>query len=112
MQYYEALAQELMRSLDQKIKSPPQEEISAAMRGEMAVLRLLRREEKPLPAGEISPDVIERHHLTRFDLLVPPTQGQDGTCRDLLGKAFGDLKVLDDFTLAFVPGRCRQTSTC
>lgn len=54
MQYYEALAQELMRSLDQKIKSPPQEEISAAMRGEMAVLRLLRREEKPLPAGEIS----------------------------------------------------------
>ena len=54
MTYYAALAEELMRSLDQKIKSPPQEEISAAMRGEMAVLRLLRREEKPMPAGEIS----------------------------------------------------------
>ena len=54
MDRYEALAQELMRSLDQRIKSPPQEEISAAMRGEMAVLRLLGREAKPLPAGEIS----------------------------------------------------------
>ena len=54
MQYYEALAQEMMSALDQTIKSPPQEEISAAMRGEMAVLRLLRRAEKPLPAGEIS----------------------------------------------------------
>ena len=54
MTYYEALAQEMMSALDQTIKSPPQEGISAAMRGEMAVLRLLRREEKPLPAGEIS----------------------------------------------------------
>ena len=54
MQYYEALAQEMMSALDQTIKSPPQEEISAAMRGEMAVLRLLGREAKPLPAGEIS----------------------------------------------------------
>ena len=54
MQRYEALVQELMASLDQKIKSPPQEEISAAMRGEMAVLRLLAREGKPMTAGEIS----------------------------------------------------------
>ena len=54
MQRYEALAQELMASLDQKIKSPPQEEIGAAMRGEMAVLRLLAREGNPMTAGEIS----------------------------------------------------------
>lgn len=54
MDRYEALAQELLRSLDQKIKSPPQEEISAAMRGEMAVLRLLTREGAPLAAGDIS----------------------------------------------------------
>ena len=54
MTYYEALAQEMMSALDQTIKSPPQEKISAAMRGEMAVLRLLGREAKPLPAGEIS----------------------------------------------------------
>ena len=54
MQRYEALAMELMRSLDQRIKSPPQEEISAAMRGEMAVLRLLAQKGKPMTAGEIS----------------------------------------------------------
>lgn len=54
MDYFETLAEEMMRSMDQRIKSPPQEEISASLRGEMAVLRLLRREEKPLPAGEIS----------------------------------------------------------
>lgn len=54
MAYYESLAEELMRSLDSRPKGPPGGEISAAMRGEMAVLRLLKREEKPLPAGEIS----------------------------------------------------------
>lgn len=54
MDRYEALAQELMCSLDQKIKSPPQEEIGAAMRGEMAVLRLLTREGAPMTAGKIS----------------------------------------------------------
>ena len=54
MDRYEALARELMRSLDEKIKSPPQEEISAAMRGEMAVLRLLTRKGAPMTAGEIS----------------------------------------------------------
>lgn len=54
MDRYEALAQELMHSLDQQIKSPPQEEMGAAMRGEMAVLRLLTREGMPMTAGKIS----------------------------------------------------------
>ena len=39
MDRYEALAQELMRSLDQRIKSPPQEEMGAAMRADESVVR-------------------------------------------------------------------------
>lgn len=54
MDIYEALALDLMDSLNKSIKNPPHEEISAAMRGEMAVLRLLAREGQPIAAGEIS----------------------------------------------------------
>ena len=43
MNEYEALARELMHSFDTRKKAPLHEEISAAMRGEMAVLRLLER---------------------------------------------------------------------
>ena len=51
---YEALARELMHSFDTRKKAPPHEEISAAMRGEMAVLRLLEKENLPMTAGELS----------------------------------------------------------
>ena len=54
MNEYEALARELMRSIDQRKKAPPHEQISASMRGEMAVLRLLEHETAPMTAGEIS----------------------------------------------------------
>lgn len=54
MNSYEALALELMDSLDKKKKGPPNEEISATMRGEMAVLRLLDHAQQPMAAGEIS----------------------------------------------------------
>ena len=54
MNEYEALARELMQSVDQHRKAPPHEEIGAAIRGEMAVLRLLMRETKPMTAGELS----------------------------------------------------------
>ena len=54
MNEYEALAKELMHSIDQHKKAPPHERISASMRGEMAVLRLLEHETQPLTAGEIS----------------------------------------------------------
>ena len=60
MNEYEALAKELMRSIDQRKKAPPHEEISAAMRGEMAVLRLLDREAAPMTAGDLS----KRLHMT------------------------------------------------
>ena len=54
MNEYEALARELMHSFDTRKKAPPHEEISAAMRGEMAVLRLLSKETAPMTAGDIS----------------------------------------------------------
>ena len=54
MNEYEALAKELMLSIQQHRKAPPHEQISAAMRGEMAVLRLLEREGVPMTAGDIS----------------------------------------------------------
>ena len=53
MDIYENLAQDLMAALDRR-KCPPHEEVSAARRGEMAVLRLLEDEERALSAGEIS----------------------------------------------------------
>ena len=54
MQIYENLALELFDVLDMKHKGPPQAEVGAAMRGEMAVLRLLSKEKESLPAGEVS----------------------------------------------------------
>ena len=51
---YEALARELMHSFDTRKKAPPHEEISHTMRGEMAVLRLLKQENLPMTAGELS----------------------------------------------------------
>lgn len=53
MDIYESLAEELMEALNRK-KRPPHEDMSAAMRGEMAVLRLLTEENRALSAGEIS----------------------------------------------------------
>lgn len=54
MNRYEMLACELMQALDQHKKGPPHEEVSATMRGEMAVLRLLMTEGQPMTAGELS----------------------------------------------------------
>lgn len=52
MQSYEELALALMHTLDNGRKRPP--EISTAMRGEMAVLRLLKHSGAPMSAGQIS----------------------------------------------------------
>ena len=54
MDIYVSLAEELMEALDRKKKGPPHEDVSAAMRGELAVLRLLEDEDRALTAGEIS----------------------------------------------------------
>lgn len=54
MERYRDLAKELISVLDQKHKGPPHEEVSAAMRGEMAVLCLLIKQGSSLTAGEIS----------------------------------------------------------
>ena len=54
MDIYVSLAEELMEALDRKKKGPPHEDMNAAMRGELAVLRLLSEEERALTAGEIS----------------------------------------------------------
>ena len=54
MDRYEMLACELMQALDRHRKAPPHEEVSATMRGEMAVMRLLMTEGVPMTAGELS----------------------------------------------------------
>ena len=54
MDIYQTLAEELMCSLDRQRKCPPHEEISASIRGELAVLRLLAQEGATMTAGEIS----------------------------------------------------------
>lgn len=54
MNIYITLAEELMEALDRKKKGPPHEDVNAAMRGELAVLRLLEDENRALTAGEIS----------------------------------------------------------
>lgn len=54
MDTYVNLAEELMEIFDRRKHGMPHEEISAAMRGEMAVLRLLAMENRALTAGEIS----------------------------------------------------------
>ena len=54
MDTYVNLAEEIMEIFDRRKHGMPHEEISAAMRGEMAVLRLLAMENRALTAGEIS----------------------------------------------------------
>ena len=54
MELYSSLAKELLESLDRKKKGPPHEDVSASMRGEMAVMRMLADEGKPVTAGNIS----------------------------------------------------------
>ena len=54
MEYYQELAREMLHALDQKSKSPPAKEIGAAVRGEMAVLRLLKNAGEAMTAGEVS----------------------------------------------------------
>lgn len=54
MDLYARLAEELIEALDRKKKGPPHEDVSTAMRGELAVLRLLMDEGRVLTAGDIS----------------------------------------------------------
>ena len=54
MELYTLLAKELLEAFDRKKKGPPHEGVSASMRGEMAVLRMLASEENPVTAGHIS----------------------------------------------------------
>lgn len=54
MDRYSELAAELFSVLDRSHKDPPHAEVSATLRGEMAVLRLLNRQANSLSAGEIS----------------------------------------------------------
>ena len=54
MELYTALAKELLEALDRKKKGPPHEDVSASMRGEMAVMRMLADEGNSVTAGVIS----------------------------------------------------------
>lgn len=54
MSAYEKLAEEMMQVLDRRGPVPPQDKLSKTVRGEMAVLRLLEREERQMTAGDIS----------------------------------------------------------
>ena len=54
MTIYRQLAEELFYSMDHSCRRPTHEEVSASMRGEMAVLRLLEHQDEALTAGEIS----------------------------------------------------------
>lgn len=54
MEGYRKLAENLFSVLDQQHKGPPHEEMGAAVRGEMAVLRLLSLHARSMTAGEIS----------------------------------------------------------
>ena len=54
MERYAELAGELFSVLDHGTRRPHHDEASAAMRGEMAVMRLLDRQNGELTAGEIS----------------------------------------------------------
>lgn len=60
MELYTALAMELHEALDRKKKGPPHEDVSASMRGEIAVMRLLMDEGTPVTAGSISKNL----HMT------------------------------------------------
>lgn len=54
MSIYRELAHDLMASIERKSAVPPKDKVSAAVHGEMAVLRLLIRENRQISAGEIS----------------------------------------------------------
>ena len=54
MELYTSLAKELLQAFDRKKKGPPHEGVSASMRGEMAVMRMLSEEGMPVTAGHIS----------------------------------------------------------
>ncbi len=54
MERYGELAGELFAALERSNRFPPNQEVSAAIRGEMAVMRLLQEGGRPMPAGEIS----------------------------------------------------------
>lgn len=54
MELYTSLAKDLLEALDRKKKGPPHEDVSASMRGEMAVMRMLADEGQPVTAGSIS----------------------------------------------------------
>ena len=58
MNEYEALAHAFLNDMASKKRlSPHGDEVSASMRGEMAVLRLLGESELPLTAGDLSRDL-------------------------------------------------------
>ena len=54
MKSYDELAQELFEIMDPQKHRPPHEPMNKMMHGEMAVMRLLDKEDSALPAGEIS----------------------------------------------------------
>lgn len=54
---YERLAQELFARMQKQMPPPPNEHVSAVMRGEMAVIRRLSDEAEPISAGDISRDL-------------------------------------------------------
>lgn len=54
MTNYAEMAEEILCAMDASRHRPPHEELSHTLRGEMAVLRLLSTENRPLLAGDIS----------------------------------------------------------
>jgi len=54
MDIYAEMAEEILCAMDASRHRPPHEELSHTLRGEMAVLRLLSMENRPLLAGDIS----------------------------------------------------------
>lgn len=51
---YDELARELFEIMDPEKRRPPHQDMNKMMHGEMAVMRLLEAENRPLLAGEIS----------------------------------------------------------
>lgn len=54
MDLYEQLAEEMLSAMEEKRRVPPKDQVSNVMKGEMAVLRLLRNMQRHMSAGEIS----------------------------------------------------------
>lgn len=54
MSIYVELAEDLISSMDMHKGRPPHEEVSANMRGEMAVMRFLMLNNRPASSGELS----------------------------------------------------------